>query len=68
MVHIGSAIRRAHEQKGILHKTVANEVNCTPANYAHALVRSGMTVARFSEICKALGMTMDEVYNLGDQI
>lgn len=68
MIHVGSAIRRAHNQKNILFKTVASEIDCTPANYAHALNRAGMTIHRFKQICDSLNMSMDEVYNLGDEV
>lgn len=67
MVHIGSAIRKAHNQQGILFKTVAKEIDCTTANYAHTLNRGSITIHRYKQICDALNMTMDEVYNLGEK-
>lgn len=66
MSHIGKGIRKAHEITGILCKTVAQEIDCDPANYSHTLRQSGMTVVRFQKICASLGLTMDEVYKLGE--
>lgn len=68
MIHIGSAIRNAHQQQGVLFKTVAQEINCTPANYAHTLERASITIHRYKQICDSLNMSMDEVYNLGEEL
>jgi hypothetical protein len=68
MIHIGSAIRKAHKQKDVLFKTVAAEIDCTPANYAHTLERASITLHRYKQICDSLEMTMDDVYKLGEEI
>ncbi len=67
MIHIGSAIRRAHKKQGILFKSVAEDINCTPANYAHTLMQQNITIRRYKAICDSLNLTMDEVYKLGEE-
>lgn len=66
-MHIGNTIRKAHEKQGILFKTVAEQIGCQPDNYSHTLTQKGMTVRRFKEICDCLGLTMDQVYKIGEE-
>ena len=64
-IHVGSCIREAHKQAGKLHKDVALLIECDRANYSHLLSQSSMRVQTFYKVCNALGMTMDEVIQIG---
>lgn len=65
VMHIGKAIRKAHELTNIRHTTVAKALGISAANYCHALSQRSMSVWRFKEICDELNMDMSDVYSLG---
>ena len=67
MIHIGKTIRIAHEQVGMRHKAVADMIDCHSSNYSHTLAQGNITVHRYKQICDALGLTMDQVYKIGEQ-
>ncbi len=66
-MHIGNAIRNAHYITKIKHIVVAREIGVSAANYSHSLTHKGMTVKRYKEICDALGMSMDDVFKIGEE-
>ena len=66
-MHIGHAIRCAHAVKNIKHIRVAQQIGVSAANYSHSLTQKGMQVKRYKEICDALGMTMDQVFKIGEE-
>ena len=66
-MHIGHAIRCAHAIAGIKPIRVAQQTGVRAANYSHSLTQQGMQVNRYKEICDALGMTMDQVFKIGEE-
>jgi DNA-binding Xre family transcriptional regulator len=66
-IHIGRAVRTAHAIAGIKHIKVAQQIGVSAANYSHSLTHRGMTVKRYKEICDALGMSMDDVFKIGEE-
>ena len=64
-MHLGRCIKKAHEQTGILRRTVADAIGMNRANYSHLLSRENMLVSTFKLVCEELGMSMDEVIKLG---
>ena len=66
-MHIGHAIRCAHAINNIKHIKVAQKIGVSAANYSHSLTNKGMTVKRYKEICDALGMSMDDVFKIGEE-
>lgn len=66
-IHIGRAIRTAHAIAGIRHIKVAQQIGVSAANYSHSLTQQGMQVKRYKEICDALGMSMDDLFKIGEE-
>ena len=66
-MHIGQAIRCAHAIKNIKHIRVAQQIGVSAANYTHALTQQGMQVKRYKQICDALGMSMDDLFKIGEE-
>jgi DNA-binding Xre family transcriptional regulator len=66
-MHIGQAIRCAHAIKNIKHIRVAQQIGVSAANYSHSLTQKGMQVKRYKQICDALGMSMDDVFKIGEE-
>ncbi len=63
-MRLGSTVKKIREQKGLLQKQVANEINIGPSNYNK--LENGIrepSVKELQLLAKLFGMTVDQVLN-----